>query len=136
MDLQRKDPPASASDAALEAERLRRSIEYHSRRYYVEDSPEISDFEYDAMYRRLVDIEAAYPELATPDSPTRRVGGAALDKFEKFTHPRQMGSLSDVFSIEELREFLDKLAVEIVVAGIEGKRIMREVLDLPLAHKI
>lgn len=95
--------------AAAEAERLRRSIEYHSRRYYVDDDPEISDFEYDALFRRLGDIEAAYPELSTPDSPTKRVGGAALDKFEKFTHPRQMGSLSDVFSFEELREFLGKL---------------------------
>ena len=91
---------------------LRESLAYHSRRYYEEDAPEISDYEYDAMYRELQDLEAAYPELDDPTSPTKRVGGAALAKFEKFTHSVPLGSLQDVFSYEELTEFLEKAGKE------------------------
>lgn len=91
---------------------LRKEIAYHSRRYYEEDAPEISDFEYDAMYRELGDLEAAFPELDDPTSPTKRVGGAALSKFEKFTHRVPLGSLQDVFSVEELTAFLEKASME------------------------
>ena len=87
---------------------LREKIEYNSRLYYECDAPEISDYEYDAMFRELCDLEAAFPELDSPTSPTKRVGGRALDKFEKFTHTVRMGSLTDVFSEEELLDFLDK----------------------------
>ncbi len=90
-----------------EIEELRAALTYHARRYYVDDAPEISDYEYDAMFRRLQDLEAAHPELDSPDSPTKRVGGAALDRFEKVTHTVQMASLGDVFSEEELFSFLD-----------------------------
>ena len=81
---------------------LRRQLAYHSERYYVEDAPEISDYEYDMMFRELSELEEQNPELQDPASPTHRVGGKALDKFEKFTHKVQMGSLTDVFSYDEL----------------------------------
>ena len=88
---------------------LRAEIERNARLYYEEDAPEISDFEYDRMFRRLQDLEAEYPSLDSPDSPTKRVGGRALDKFEKFTHTVRMGSLTDVFSFEELDAFLERM---------------------------
>ncbi len=88
---------------------LREEIEKNARLYYEQDAPEISDFEYDRMFRRLQDLEAQYPALDSPDSPTKRVGGRALDKFEKFTHTVQMGSLTDVFSFDELDQFLDRM---------------------------
>lgn len=86
-------------------EELRAQLEYHSRKYYVEDSPEISDYDYDMMFRRLQELERQYPQYDRPDSPTRRVGGAALTKFEKVTHDVPMGSLTDVFSYDEARSF-------------------------------
>ena len=91
-------------------EKLRRQLTYHSKRYYVDDDPEISDFEYDRMYAELLALEAQHPEMDDPASPTHRVGGAALDKFEKVTHGVPLNSLSDVFSFEELQEFLDRVA--------------------------
>lgn len=88
---------------------LRADLTYHAQRYYVEDAPEISDFEYDRMYAELLALEAEHPELFDPASPTQRVGGVALDKFEKVTHGVQMNSLSDVFSFEELTDFLTRM---------------------------
>ena len=88
---------------------LREKITYNSKLYYELDAPVISDYEYDAMFRELQDLEAMYPELDSPTSPTKRVGGAALDKFEKFTHVSQMGSLTDVFSYSELEEFVSRM---------------------------
>ena len=96
------------AEAQSRIEILREKIEYNSRLYYECDAPEISDYEYDAMFRELCDLEAAFPELDSPTSPTKRVGGRALDKFEKFTHTVRMGSLTDVFSEEELLDVLDK----------------------------
>jgi len=78
-------------------------------RYYVLDDPTMLDFEYDALLRELEELEAAYPECKQPDSPTARVGGEALSQFEKVTHPVPLMSLQDVFSEEELREFLVKM---------------------------
>ena len=78
-------------------------------KYYVLDAPEMPDFEYDRLLRELEELEAANPELAMPDSPTRRVGGEALSQFEKVQHPVPLMSLQDVFSTEELQEFLDKM---------------------------
>ncbi|MCQ2436539.1 MAG: NAD-dependent DNA ligase LigA [Clostridia bacterium] len=97
-------------EAKTEIDRLRRELEYHSKRYYIYDSPEISDYEYDKMFYRLVALEQEYPEFDNELSPTKRVGGAALDKFEKVTHAVRMGSLSDVFSYEEIHAFTDKIA--------------------------
>ena len=88
---------------------LRESIEYNSKLYYEKDAPVISDYEYDAMFRELSDLEAEFPELDSPTSPTKRVGGKALDKFEKYTHTVRMGSLTDVFSYDELYEFINRI---------------------------
>ena len=77
-------------------------------RYYVMDDPVMLDFEYDHLLRELEDLEKAHPDLALPDSPTQRVGGEALSKFEKHTHSVPLMSLQDVFSTEELGEFLNK----------------------------
>lgn len=96
----------------LEAEKrineIRSKIEYNSKLYYENDAPEISDFEYDALFRELLELEAEFPELDSPTSPTKRVGGKALDRFEKFTHSVKMGSLTDVFSYGELSDFIEK----------------------------
>ena len=89
---------------------LREQIRYHSNRYYNEDAPEISDYEYDMMYNRLLKLEAEHPEFYDSTSPTLRVGGKALDKFEKVTHNARMDSLSDVFSYEELESFINKVS--------------------------
>ena len=78
-------------------------------KYYVLDAPEMADFEYDRLLRELEELEAQHPELSLPDSPTKRVGGEALSQFEKVVHPVPLMSLQDVFSVEELGEFLDKM---------------------------
>ena len=87
---------------------LRKLIAYHSKRYYENDAPEISDFEYDKMFEELKALEIENPEFFSPTSPTQRVGGAALDKFEKVTHEVKMASLTDVFDIDSLRTFIHK----------------------------
>jgi DNA ligase (NAD+) len=86
-------------------EELRREIERHNRLYYVHDRPEISDAEYDAMFRQLADLEARFPQLVTPDSPTQRVGGAPLEKFSQVAHRIPMLSLENALSEEDLHEF-------------------------------
>ena len=88
---------------------LTKTLEYNSKLYYENDAPEISDYEYDALFRELVMLEEQFPEYAYPTSPTKRVGGKALDKFEKYTHSVRMGSLTDVFSVDELSDFIDKI---------------------------
>lgn len=85
---------------------LRKTLAYHARLYYQMDAPEISDYEYDALFRELSELEAAFPEFDDPNSPTKRVGGAASEKFDKVSHSVPMGSLDDVFSEEELTGFL------------------------------
>lgn len=95
-----------ASETLIErAEALRKAIRHHSYLYYVLDRPEITDFEFDKLYRELVNLEAAHPELVTPDSPTQRVGGKASDDFRKVRFRKPMLSLTNVFNGEELREF-------------------------------
>ena len=91
-------------------EEYREKIEYHARLYYEEDAPSISDFEYDALFRSLQELEAEFPEFDSPTSPTKRVGGAASERFRKFTHRVQMGSLGDVFSPDELSDFIERSA--------------------------
>jgi DNA ligase (NAD+) len=105
-----------------EVERLRRELEHHNYRYYVRDDPEITDGEYDALFRRLETLERDHPELVTPDSPTRRVGAAPAAGFATVTHRHQMLSLQNATSREELREFDARIRKflgrdEIVYAG-------------------
>ena len=108
---------------ATKIEKLRAKLLYHAKRYYVDDDPEISDYEYDRMYAELLALEAEHPECFDPASPTQRVGGKPLDKFEKVTHTVQMNSLSDVFSFEELREFTDRIEASLpgAVYSVEPK---------------
>jgi len=91
--------------ARQQMEDLRRQIEYHNKKYYTEDAPEISDYEYDMLYRRLENLEAAFPELKTADSPTEKVGASGYNTFAEVTHTVPMESLHDSFSEEELRDF-------------------------------
>ena len=86
-----------------------------AHRYYVLDDPTMPDFEYDRLYRELEELEAANPAFVREDSPTKRIGGEILTQFEKVTHPVPLMSLQDVFSIEELNEFLEK------IIAVEGK---------------
>ena len=94
-------------------EALRREVAYHAARYYVYDAPEISDFEYDRLYHELLALEEAHPEFDSPDSPTKRVGGAPLTHFESVTHTVPMNSLADVFSYDELGDFLTRVAADL-----------------------
>ncbi|MBE6694135.1 MAG: NAD-dependent DNA ligase LigA [Ruminococcaceae bacterium] len=111
------------ADIKTRAEELRKQLEYHSKLYYVDDAPVISDHEYDRMFYELVAIERDHPELDIPSSPTHRVGGKALDKFEKVTHTVRMDSLTDVFSFDELRAFFDTVGRTIpdAVYSVEPK---------------
>lgn len=94
-----------ARSVEKEIEKLRDEIRYHEHRYYVLDDPEISDFEFDKLMRRLQDLEREHPELVTPDSPTQRVGGKPADEFPKFRHSSPMISLDNTYSVDELRDF-------------------------------
>lgn len=106
-----------------------------NHRYYVLDDPTMPDFEYDRLLRELEELEAAHPELALPESPTKRVGGEALSKFEKVTHDVPLMSLQDVFSPEELTEFLEKTLAEYpraefsVEPKIDGLSVALEYVD-------
>jgi DNA ligase (NAD+) len=94
---------------AQRTEELRRQLEYHGHRYYVLDDPEISDADYDALLNELRDIEAAHPELLTPDSPTQRVGGKPLDKFQPVKHLQPMLSLANARNEDELRAWENRI---------------------------
>lgn len=97
-------------DVKREIEALRAEIEEHNRHYYDEDSPVISDFEYDALLRRLEELEAAHPEFYDPKSPTQHVGGTAKSTFAPVTHEVPLESLNDVFSFEELKAFDERVS--------------------------
>jgi DNA ligase (NAD+) len=92
------------------AGRLRAAIHHHNYRYHVLDSPEISDAEFDALYRSLVSLESEHPELRTPDSPTHRVGGSVQERFGKVRHPTPMLSLANAFRVEDLAAWRDRNA--------------------------
>ena len=96
---------STTEDRQLRArvDKLREELNYHAKKYYVEDAPEISDYEYDRLFYELVHIEQEHPELDDPASPTHRVGGKASDRFEKVTHSVRMDSLTDVFPLKSLK---------------------------------
>jgi len=96
---------AGGVDVRGRIEDLREQVRYHNRRYHVEDAPEISDAEYDGLYRELEALEGEHPELITPDSPTQRVGGEPIEGFEEVTHSVPMLSLANARKIEDLREW-------------------------------
>jgi DNA ligase (NAD+) len=100
-------------------EKLRRSIERHNRLYYVDDAPEITDAEYDALFRELQALEAEHPRLRTPDSPTQRVGGAPLAQFAEVRHRTPMLSIGNAFDEEEVRAFDKRMREALGVEEIE-----------------
>lgn len=93
------------NDIEKKIKMLTAELRYHSDKYYNEDSPEIEDYEYDMMMRELIKLEEEYPQLAAPDSPTKRVGGKADNTFESVAHSVRMESLQDAFSREEIYDF-------------------------------
>lgn len=116
-------------------EELTQLLTQANYRYYVLDDPEMPDFEYDHLLRELEDLEKAYPELAQADSPTKRVGGEAVSQFEKVVHPVPLMSLQDVFSMEELDSFLNRVlesedgAKFSVEPKIDGLSVALEYMD-------
>lgn len=104
-------------DVKQEIEALRAEIMEHNRHYYDEDAPVISDFEYDALMRRLEELEAAHPEFYSPTSPTQKVGGTAKSTFAPVTHEVPLESLNDVFSFDELREFDERMLAALPQGG-------------------
>ena len=108
-------------------ESLRRVLRHHNHRYYVLDDPEISDAEYDQLFRELQSLEAQWPSLVTPDSPTLRVGGTPLDKFETVAHSLPMRSLDNAFNADDVREFAKR---------IERQLPDEEVVDFTLEPKM
>ena len=122
-------------DARERVAELTKLLTEANYRYYVLDDPTMPDYEYDHLLRELEDLEKANPELLQPDSPTQRVGGAAISAFQKYQHPVPLMSLQDVFSLEELNEFLEKiLAAEpetefSVEPKIDGLSVALEYVD-------
>ncbi|MBR3753522.1 MAG: NAD-dependent DNA ligase LigA, partial [Clostridia bacterium] len=114
------------------AAELKEQLNYHIKRYYDEDAPEISDYEYDMLMRELKAIEEEYPQLITADSPTRRVGGTASEKFAPVTFTVKMESLLDAFSEEELHSFDERVKQAVgeteyvVEPKIDGLSVMLE----------
>ncbi len=100
---------AGQAEIGRRIEELRREIAFHNHRYYVLDSPVISDAEYDRLVRELLALEQAHPEFASPDSPTRRVGGEPLEGFRKVRHPAPILSLDNAFSADDLRAWRERI---------------------------
>ncbi|MFB3109035.1 MAG: NAD-dependent DNA ligase LigA, partial [Candidatus Binatia bacterium] len=94
-----------AEEIQEQLEELRVRIRHHEYLYYIKSQPEISDGEYDTLFRSLLDLETKFPELVTPDSPTQRVGAPPLDQFTKVLHDRPMQSLDSALGSEEVRAF-------------------------------
>ena len=118
--------------AKLQVDKLREQIIYHNDRYYNQDSPEISDYEYDMLLKQLEEIEGEFPELITPDSPTQKVGGQAGEKFSPVEHTVPMESLHDSFSHDEIRDFDKRVkenagsTVYVVEPKIDGLSVSAE----------
>lgn len=111
-------------DAEQRIAYLRETIRRNAVLYYEKDAPVLSDAAYDALFRELSDLEAAYPQFDDPSSPTHHVGGAPSEKFAKVTHPVKMGSLTDVFSTDELSAYLTKTIDALLDAGIAREDIL------------
>jgi DNA ligase (NAD+) len=120
-------PSLSPLEAAARVATLRREIEEHNRRYYQEATPTISDQEYDRLYRELQDLEAQFPELTAPDSPTLRVGGKPLEEFAQIRHRAPMLSLDNTYSEEEVAAFFVRL--EKLLPGGEIETVIEPKVD-------
>lgn len=106
-------------EAKQRIEQLTETINYHNKLYYTDDNPEIEDYEYDKLFRELENLEREFPELKKDDSPTNKVGGTILEKFEKFEHPIAMYSLSNVMNEEEFLEFDNRMQKELNASKIK-----------------
>lgn len=106
-------------EARKKIEQLTATINYHNKLYYTDDNPEIEDYEYDKLFRELENLEREFPELKKDDSPTNKVGGTILEKFEKFEHPIAMYSLSNVMNEEEFLEFDNRMQKELNTSKIK-----------------
>jgi len=101
--------PLSFKQAAQKIQKLRTGIKYHEKKYYVDNDPQISDYEFDMLIKKLEKLENQFPELITPESPTQRVGEQPVTGFESVEHRTPMLSLDNCYSIEELREFEERI---------------------------
>ncbi len=118
MKTQPDDAPESTTqDVAARLDKLRNTIEYHNKKYYDDDNPEIDDAAYDTLIRELEELEAAHPALAQPHSPTRRIGGTARRDLPKISHPVPLQSLNDVFGPQALRQSLARIEEALTGAG-------------------
>ena len=93
-------------EAKERIEELRKQVEYHAKKYYDDDKPEISDFEYDMLMVELRNLEKEYPEYQSKNSLTQKVGGTVKEGFQKVTHEVPLQSLQDVFGIEEVKDYI------------------------------
>jgi len=123
------------AQAQKQVARIRKDINYHNYRYYVLNDPTISDFEYDKLFKQLIELEKNFPELITPDSPTQRVGGEPIKEFKSVTHSPQMLSLDNTYSYDELREFDNRIKKTvsninyIVEQKVDGVAVSLKYLD-------
>ena len=108
-------------------EKLREEIEYHDKKYYLEDAPEIGDFEYDRLMVQLLELEEKYPEFLTEDSPSMRVGGEPLSKFTQVNHYRQLLSLANAFDEADLRAFFQRM--ENHLGGVQAEYSVEVKID-------
>ena len=116
----------TSAEAARELDRLAREVAEHDRHYYLQDAPVISDAEYDALRRRNADIEARFPELVRPDSPSHRVGAKPSEKFAKVTHRVPMLSLDNAFSDEDVADFIGRVRRFLGLKAGEDVAVMAE----------
>lgn len=119
-------PASKASSLLAEAEELRKTLEHHNYCYYVLDTPEISDAEYDVLYHQLVALEKEHPELVTPDSPTQRVGDLPLREFKQVNHPVRLYSLDNVFNEEELLAWENRIQKSLGIDNTDGLAYVAE----------
>ena len=117
------------TQAKSRIEELRKTLEYHAKKYYDEDKPEISDYEYDMMMNELKSLEKQFPEFVTADSLTQKVGGHVNEAFTEVTHEVPLQSLQDVFSFEELRDFDDRVRKQLKDGGEKLKYVVETKID-------
>ena len=118
-----------STQAKNRIEELRKTLEYHAKKYYDEDKPEISDFEYDMMMNELKNLEKQFPELVSSDSLTQKVGGHVKEGFTEVTHEVPLQSLQDVFSFEELKDFDDRVRKQLKDNGEKLKYVVETKID-------
>ena len=112
-------PDPTREEAERRIDELRRTIRRHDVLYYVKNRPEISDAEYDSLFRELVSLETIHPELVTPDSPGQRVGAPPLDELSKVPHERPMLSLDSVLDLEDARAFDSRMRRELAQEHVQ-----------------